>query len=137
MPSSSTLCSAFVYFPLGGIMTLSTKFDSTDERYTIHHLTGQVCSVIVQRTFCPSHIRYIVSLSRIHPLLILQSPLVDLSLSVACPLHMPYSCILCSPCTFHEDPHRHRDDFHQRITPDKHFCIFLLVRRPLNLSVNM
>ena len=100
MPSSSALCSAFVYFPLGGIMILSTKFDSTDERYTISHLTGQVCSVIVQRTFCPSHIRYIFSLSGIHPLLILQSPLVDLSLSVACPLHMPYSCILCSPCTF-------------------------------------
>ena len=75
-------------------------FDSTDERYTVHHLTGQVRSVIVQRTFCPLHIRYIFVLSVIHPLLIRQSPLVDRSL-----LHMPYSCILCAPYTFREDPH--------------------------------
>ena len=34
-------------------------FDLSDERYTIHHLTGQVRSVIVQRLFCPLHIRYI------------------------------------------------------------------------------
>ena len=34
-------------------------FDSTEERYTIRHLTGQVRSVIIQRTFCSLHIRYI------------------------------------------------------------------------------
>ena len=38
-------------------------FDSTDERYTIRHLTGQVRSNIVQRTFCPLHFRYIFILS--------------------------------------------------------------------------
>ena len=57
-------------------------FDSTDERYTVRHLTGQVRSVIVQRTFCPLHIRYIFVLSVIHPLLIRQIPLVDHSLYV-------------------------------------------------------
>ena len=80
-------------------------FDSTDERYTIRHLTGQVRSVIVQRTFCPLHIRYIFVLSVIHPLLIRQSPLVDRSLSVTCPLHMRSSCVLCATYTFREDPH--------------------------------
>ena len=34
-------------------------FDSTEERYTIRHLTGQVRSVIIQRTFCPLYIWYI------------------------------------------------------------------------------
>ena len=52
-------------------------FDSTGEGYTIRHLTGQVRSVIVQRTFCALHIRYIFVLSVIHPLLIRQCPLVD------------------------------------------------------------
>ena len=82
-------------------------FDSTDERYTIRHLTGQVRSVIVQRTFCPLHIRYMFVLSIMHSLLIWQSPLVDGSLSVTCPLHMRYSCVLCAPYTFREDPHCH------------------------------
>ena len=81
-------------------------FASTDERYTIRHLTGQVRSVIVQRTFCPLHIRYIFVLSIIHPLLIRQSPLVDRSLSVTCPLHLRYACVLCAPYTFHDDFHR-------------------------------
>ena len=38
-------------------------FDSTDERYTIRHQTGQVRSVIVQRRICPLHIWYIFVLS--------------------------------------------------------------------------
>ena len=38
-------------------------FDSTEKRYIICHLTGQVRSVIVQRTFCALHIRYIFLLS--------------------------------------------------------------------------
>ena len=63
-------------------------FDSTDERYTIRHLTGQVRSVIVQRTFCSLHIRLIFVLSVLNPLLIRQSSLVDRSLFVTCPLHM-------------------------------------------------
>ena len=91
-------------------------FDSTDERYSIRHLTGQVRSVIFQRTFFPFHIRYIFVLSVIHPLLIRQITLVDRSLSVACPLNMRYSCVLCAPYTFREDPHRHRDNFHHRMT---------------------
>ena len=90
-------------------------FDSTEERYTIRHLTGQVRSVTVQRTLCPLHIRYIFVLSVIHPLLKRQSPLVDRSLSATCPLHMRYSCLLCAPYTYREDPHRHREDFHHRM----------------------
>ena len=58
--------------------------DSTDKRYNIRHLTVQARSVIVQRTFCPLHIRYIFVLSVIHPLLIQQIPLVDHSLPVTC-----------------------------------------------------
>ena len=42
---------------------MNQTFDSTDERYTIRHLTGQVPSVIVQRTFFQLHIRYIFVLS--------------------------------------------------------------------------
>ena len=38
-------------------------FDSTDERCTIRHLTNQVRSVTVQRTFLLLHIRYIFVLS--------------------------------------------------------------------------
>ena len=38
-------------------------FDSTDERYSIRHLTGQMRSVIVQRNFFPVaytvHIRFV------------------------------------------------------------------------------
>ena len=34
-------------------------FDSTDERYSICHLTGQARSVIIQRTFYPLHIRFV------------------------------------------------------------------------------
>ena len=101
-------------------------FYSTDERYTVRHLTGQVRSVIAQRTFCPLHIRYIFVLSVIHPLLIRQSPLVDSSL-----LHMPYSCILCAPYTFREDPHSHRNDL-QNLSI---FAFFLSVWRLLPLSV--
>ena len=48
-------------------------------------------------------------------------PLVDRSLSVTCPVRMRYSCVLCAPYTFVDDLHRHRDDFHHRITI---FCIF-------------
>ena len=44
-----------------------------------------------------------------------QSPLVDSSLFLTCPLHMRYACVLCATYTFCEDPHRHRDDFHRRI----------------------
>ena len=68
-------------------------FDSTDERYTIPHLTGQVRSVIVQQTLCPLHIQYIFVVSVIHPLLIRQSLLVDRSLCATCPLHMRLSCV--------------------------------------------
>ena len=72
-------------------------FDSTDERYTVRHLTCQVRSVTVQQTFCLLHIRDIFVLSVIHTLLIRQSPLVDRSLSVTYallmhfmrPLHVP------------------------------------------------
>ena len=91
-------------------------FDLTDERYHIRHLTGQVRSVIVQRTFYPLHIRYKFVLSVIHPLLIRQSTLVDRSLSVTYPLNMRYSCVLCAPYTFREDPHRHRDNFYHWMT---------------------
>ena len=92
---------------------------------TIRHLTGQVRSVIVQRTICPLHILYMFILSDLHPLLIRQSLLVGHSLSVTCPLHMRYSCVLCAPYTFREDPHRHRDDFHHRVTTRLiFFCIF-------------
>ena len=70
---------------------MNQLFDSTDERYSICHLTGQVRSVIVKRTFIPLHIRYIFVLSVIHPLLIRQSTLVDRSLSITCPLNMRYS----------------------------------------------
>ena len=59
-------------------------FDSTEESYTIHHLTDRVRSVNVERTFCPLNIRYIFTLSVIHPFLIRQSPLVDHSLSATC-----------------------------------------------------
>ena len=109
-------------------------FGSIDERYSICHLTGQVRSVIVQRTFYPLHIRYIFLLSVIHPLLIRQSTLVDRSLSVTCPLNMRYSCVLCAPYMFSEDPHRHRDNF---LSPDDHwiniFCIFSVRSASLNL----
>ena len=63
-------------------------FDSTEESYTIRHLTDRVRSVNVERTFCP------LNLSVIHPFLIRQSPLVDHSLSATCPLNMRYSCVL-------------------------------------------
>ena len=69
-------------------------------------------SVNAERTFCPLNIRYIFTLSVIHPFLIRQSPLVDQSLSATCPLNMRYSCVLWAPHTLREDPHRHRDDFH-------------------------
>ena len=79
------------------------------------HLTGQERSVIVQRTFCPLHIRCVFVLLVIHPLLIRQSMLLDRSLSVTCPLHIRHSCVLCAPYTFSEDAHRHQDDFHHRM----------------------
>ena len=69
-------------------------FDSTEESYTIRHLTDRVRSVNVERTFCPLNIRYIFTLSVIHPFLIQQSPLVDHSLSATCPLNMRYSYVL-------------------------------------------
>ena len=92
---------------------MSQIFDSTDERYITRYVTGQMRSVIVQRTF---RIWYIFVLSVIHPFLY-GSPLVDSSLPVACPLHNTYALLLrfCAPYTFREDPHRHRDDFHHRI----------------------
>ena len=49
-------------------------FDSTEESYTIRHLTDRVRSVNVERTFCPLNIRYLFTLSVIHPFLIRQSP---------------------------------------------------------------
>ena len=84
-------------------------FDSTDERYSIRHLTGQVRSVIVQRMFWPLHIRYIFVLFVMHPLLKRQSTLVDRSLSTT-------HAFFCAPYTFREDPHRNRDIFHHRMT---------------------
>ena len=39
-------------------------FDSTEESYTIRHLTDRVRSVNVERTFCPLNIRYIRGLSQ-------------------------------------------------------------------------
>ena len=44
---------------------MNQMFDSTDERYTIRHLAGQVRSVtcVVQLTFCPLYIRYILVMS--------------------------------------------------------------------------
>ena len=69
-------------------------FDSTEESYTIRHLTDRVRSVNVERTFCQLNIWYIFTLSVIHPFLIQQSPLVDHSLSATCPLNMRYSCVL-------------------------------------------
>ena len=78
-------------------------FDSTDERYSIRHLTGQVHSVIVQRTVCTLHVRYIFVLSVIHPLLIQQSPLVDSSLSFTfryiCATHAFYALLTRSAKT--------------------------------------
>ena len=60
-------------------------FDSTEESYTIRHLTDRVRqSVNVERTFCPLNIRYIFT-SVIHPFLTRQSRLVDHSLSATCP----------------------------------------------------
>ena len=102
-------------------------FDSTDQRY-ISHLTSLVRYVIIQRTFCPLHIRYIFVLSVIHPLLIQKSLLVDQSLSVTSLLHRRYSRILCAPYMFREDPHCHGDDFHHllnsRLTFLQFFCPF-------------
>ena len=83
---------------------MNNIFDPSDERYSIRHLTGQVRFVIVQRTFYLLHKRYIFILSVIHPLLLRQSTLVDRSLSVTCPLNMRYTCVLCAPYTFREDP---------------------------------
>ena len=101
-PSSLALCSDFISF-----LGMHRIFESTEERYTIRH--RQVRSVIVQRTFCPLHIRYIFVLSIIHTLFIRQSPLVDRFLSATCPLHMP---------------HRHRDDFHHRMDTGLTFLHF-------------
>ena len=42
---------------------MSHIFDSTEESYTIRHLTDRVRSVNVERTFCPLNIRYIFTLS--------------------------------------------------------------------------
>ena len=88
---------------------MNQLFDSTDERYSIRHLTGQVHFVIVLRTFCPLHVRYIFVLSVIHPLLIRQSPLVDSSLSVTfqyiyiCATHAFYALLTRSAKTFITD----------------------------------
>ena len=54
---------------------LNQILDSTYERYTNRHLTGQVRSEIVQQTFCPLHmytvhIRIVRYTSVIHQLLI-------------------------------------------------------------------
>ena len=88
-------------------------FDLSDEIYSIRHMTGQVRSVIVQRTFY----LYIVVLSFIHPLLIRQSPLVVRSLSVTCPLNMRYTYAFYALLTSSPDehPHRHRDNYHHRM----------------------
>ena len=55
---------------------MNQSFHTTDERYFIRHLTDQVRSVIVQRSFYLLHTRYIFVMSVIHPLLIQQSTLV-------------------------------------------------------------
>ena len=134
-PSFPALCIDFVDFPLGGIMKLHMNqiFDSTDERYTIR----QVRSVIVQRTFCPLHIRYIFVLTLIYPLLIRQSPLVDRSLSVT------YALLMRLMRSLHVL--RRPSSSRRRLSsPDEHrinflHIFFLSVRRPLHvpLSVNM
>ena len=49
---------------------------------------------IFKKVFCTLNIRYMFTLSVIHPFLIRQSPLVDHSLSATCPLNMRYSCVL-------------------------------------------
>ena len=72
---------------------MNQMFDSTDERYTISHVTGEVRSAIVQRTFCPLLIGYIFVLSVTHPLLVRQCPLVDRSSSVTCSVRMHYSYV--------------------------------------------
>ena len=96
-------------------------FDSTDERYSIRHLTGLVRFVIVQRTFFPLHIWYIFVLSVIHPLLIRQSTLVDRYLSVEYALLMRFMRSLhvsrrpSSPPRQLSSPDDHRIDI---------FCIF-------------
>ena len=92
-------------------------FDSIDERYSIRHLTGQVRSVIVQRTFYTLHIRYMFVFSVIHPLFIRQSTLVDRSLSVK------YALLIRFMRSLHVSRrlHRHRDNFHHWRPPDNHF----------------
>ena len=96
-------------------------FYSTDERYTIPHLTGQMRSAIVQRTFGPLHVRYIFVLSVIHPLLIRQSPLVDHSLSVTYALLMRFMRSL-------HVPQRPSSPSRRLSSPDEHriniICIF-------------
>ena len=123
----------FLILRLGGIMKLWLNWQK------IYYPSPQVRlvrSVIVLRTFCPFLIWYICVLSVIHLLLIRQSPLVDHSLSVTCLLHMRYSCVLCAPYTFGDDYHRHRDDFHHRMsTGITIFAFFLSVQRPCSYPV--
>ena len=134
-PLPLPFAACFLVLRLGGIMKLCLNWRKI---YYPSPQVRHVRSVIVQRTFCPFLKRYICVLSVIHPLLIRQSPLVDLFLSVSCPLHMRYSCVLCAPCTFAEDPHRHRDNFHHRMnTGLTIFAFSLSVRRPLPLSGEM
>ena len=113
---------------------MNQKFDSIDERYSIRHLTGQVRSVIVQRTFYTLHIRYMF----VFPLYIRYSYDKVRKLIVLCPLTMRYSCVLCAHYTFREDFIATETTFitgaHQI---NIFFCIFLSVRRPLPLSGNM
>ena len=91
---------------------MSQILDSTDERYITRDRSNAFCdrSTNVSNMV---HIRFV----RYTSVLIRQSPLVDSSLPVACPLHNTYALLLrfCAPYTFREDPHRRRDDFHHRI----------------------
>ena len=92
------------------------KFDSTDDIYSLCHLTGRSAfcdrSTNVLSVAYTVHIRFARYTSVTHR----QSTLVDRSLSVTWPLNMRYLCVLCAPNTFREDPHRQQDSFHHQMT---------------------
>ena len=90
-PQPPPLYSVYVDFFFGWYNEVMNQILTQD--YAIPHLTVLVRSVSVQRTFFPLLIRYLFVLSVKHPLPIMQSPLVDRTLSVICLLHMRYSCV--------------------------------------------
>ena len=99
-------------------------FDSTDERYTIRHLTGLVRSMIVQRTFCPLYIRYIFVLPVIHPLLLRQSTFVCY-FSVTYALLMRFMRSLHLPRRPSSPPRRLSSPDEHRINIFLHFSVRL------------